>query len=43
MHMISSRRILNDLRTLRRLLHGEREAMAVARQHSGSRSEGRRQ
>jgi hypothetical protein len=26
MHMISSRRILNDLRTLRRLLHGEREA-----------------
>jgi hypothetical protein len=30
-HMTSSRGILNDLRTLRRLLLGEREARVVAR------------
>jgi hypothetical protein len=29
MHITSSRRVLNDLRTLRRLLLGEREAIVV--------------
>ena len=41
-HMTSSRGILNDLRTLRRLLLGEREAGGVARQNPGSRSSGPR-
>jgi hypothetical protein len=40
MHITSSRRILNDLRTLRRLLLGEREAMVVAGQDPGSLSVG---
>jgi hypothetical protein len=32
MHMTASRRILNDLRTLRRLLLGERGAVAAGRE-----------